>query len=131
MQEVSLELYEALTTYLDAIAYPNPYPQLVCSDCAWNWDKETKVRAQGLKATLSSFQTISTFLITKKILGKVKSLSAKLHKWDQDVYEALKIVTSIVENLSKIRSNIDVIFPLWYAEIQKLANKIGAIENVP
>ena len=41
------------------------------------------------------------------------------------------MVTSIVEKLSKIISNIDDIFLLWYAEIQKLANEIGAIENVP
>ena len=129
--EVFIELYEPLTTFLDAIVSPNAYPQLVSSDGAWNWDNETKVRAQGLKATLSSFQTISTFLITKNIFDEAKSLSAKLQKRDQDVYEALKMVTSIVENLSKIRSNIDVIFPLWHAEIQRLANEIGAIENVP
>ena len=80
--EVFLELYEPLTTFLDAIVSPNAYPQLVSSDGAWNWDNETKVRAQVLKATLSSFQTISTFLITKNILDEAKSLSAKLQKRD-------------------------------------------------
>ena len=96
--------------------------------CTWNWDTETKVRAQSLKATLSSFQTISTFLITK---DEAKSLSAKLQKRGQDIYEALKMVTNVVENLSKIRGNIDSIFPSWYGEIQKLADEIGVNENVP
>ena len=72
--EVFLELYEPLITFLDAILSPNEYPQLALSDGSWNWDNETKVRAQGLKATLSSFQTISTFIITKNILDEAKSL---------------------------------------------------------
>ena len=41
------------------------------------------------------------------------------------------MVTNVVENLSKIRSNIDAIFPAWYGEIQKLADEIGVNENVP
>ena len=129
--EVFLELYEPLITFLDAILSPNEYPQLALSDGSWNWDNETKVRAQDLKATLSSFQTISTFIITKNILDEAKSLSAKLQKRDQDIYRALKMVTNVVENLSKIRSNIDAIFPSWYGEIQKLADEIGVNENVP
>ena len=125
--EVFLELYEPLITFLDAILSPNEYPQLALSDGSWNWDNETKVRAQGLKATLSSFQTISTFIITKNILDEAKSLSAKLQKRDQDIYRALKMVTNVVENLSKIRSNIDAIFPSWYGEIQKLADEIALV----
>ena len=27
----------------------------------WNWDSETRVKAQGLKAALSSFQTLAVF----------------------------------------------------------------------
>lgn len=54
--EVFLEMYEALVTFLDAILLPSEYPQLASSDGSWNWDTETKVNAQGLKAALSSFQ---------------------------------------------------------------------------
>ena len=53
--EVFLELYEPLITFLDAIISPREYPQLETSDGGWNWDNETHIRAQGLKASLSSF----------------------------------------------------------------------------
>ena len=93
--EVFLELYEPLITFLDAIISPREYPQLETSDGSWNWDTETRTRAQGLKASLSSFQMISVFLITKNVLDEAKSLSAKLQKRNQDVYQALQMVNSV------------------------------------
>ena len=51
----------------------------------------------------------------KARLFLLKSLSAKLQKLDQDVYEALTMVMIVVENL------ITTLFPSWYSEILKLA----------
>ena len=56
--EVFLEMYEALITFLDAILSPHDYHQLASPDGNWNWDR---VKAQGLKASLSSFQTLVFF----------------------------------------------------------------------
>lgn len=56
--EVFLEMYEPLITFMDAILSPAEYPNLASSDGSWNWDAETRVKAQGLKAALSSFQTL-------------------------------------------------------------------------
>ena len=50
--EVFLEMYEALITFLDAILCPHDYPQLASPDGSWNWDSDTRVKAQGLKASL-------------------------------------------------------------------------------
>ena len=36
---------------------PDNYPQLESSEGSWNWDRETKIRAEGLKASLSLFNT--------------------------------------------------------------------------
>ena len=77
-------MYKALVTFLDAIVLPDEYPQLASSDHSWNWDAETKVKAQGLKAVLSSFQTIAVYIITKNILDEINTLAAKLQKRDQD-----------------------------------------------
>lgn len=68
--DVFLEKYEALVTFLDAILLPYEYPQLAPSNNSWNWDAETKVKAQGLKAALSSFQTIA--IINKNVLDESK-----------------------------------------------------------
>ena len=81
-------MYEAFVTFLDAIMLPSEYPQFASSDGSWNWDADTKVKAQGLKAALSSFQTIAVFIITKNVLDEGKTLAAKLQKRDQDIYEA-------------------------------------------
>ena len=75
---VFLELYEALVTILVTILPPDDYPNLASSDGSWNWAGEDKVKAQGLKAALSSFQTIVVFVITKNVLDEVKNL--KLQK---------------------------------------------------
>ena len=45
--EVLLEIYEVLVTFLDAILSPHDYSQLSSTDGRWNWDKETRVKAQG------------------------------------------------------------------------------------
>lgn len=126
-------MYEPLITFLDAILFPHEYPDLEATDNEgnWNWDKDTQIKAQGLKASLSSFQTISTFIITKNIMDEVKSLSSKLQKRDQDVFEALKMVNSVIQELKKIRSAIDTIFPAWYTQVLNLAESIGTNESVP
>ena len=129
--QVFLEMYEPLVIFLDAILSPNEYPQLSCEDGSWNWDTDTRVKAQGLKAALSSFQNIAVFVITKSVLDEAKSLSAKLQKRDQDVYEAFKMVSVVVEKLKSIRTNIDRTFESWYEEILKLADTIGVKEEVP
>ena len=46
------------------------------------------------------------------------------------MHEALKMVNSVMEKFSKLRSQIDTIFPSWYAEILKLTDKIGVNETV-
>ena len=112
-------MYEVLITCLDAILCPHEYPMLVSSDGSWNWDRETKVKAQGLKAALTSFQTLAVFLITKNILDEVKTLASKLQKRNQDIYEACKIVHVMIESLKTLRVNIDTIFTSWYDEILK------------
>ena len=64
-------------------------------------------------------------------LYEAKSLPAKLQKRNQDVYQALQMVNSVTDNISKIRINIDAIFPSWYDEVLKLADTIGVTESLP
>ena len=52
-------MYETLVTLLDAKVSPNEYLNLSSSDESWNWDRETKTKAQGLKAALSNNSCIS------------------------------------------------------------------------
>ena len=81
---------------------PCEYPQLSCDDGSWNWDTETRVQAQGLKAALSLFQNLAVFVITKNVLDEEKSLSAKLQKRDQDIYQAFRMVSNVMERVKSI-----------------------------
>ena len=129
--EVFLELYEPLVTFLDAILFPDEYSELRCvsqPDGRWNWNNDTRIKAQGLKASLSSFQTIATFIITKNVLDEVQSLSVKLQKRDQDVYEALEMVHQVIKRLTELRSKFDVVFS---SQMLQLADDIGVSESIP
>ena len=124
-------MYEALITFLDAILCPHDYPQLASPDGSWNWDSDTGVKAQGLKTSLSSFQILAVFLITKNVLDEVKSLAAKLQKRDQDIYEAYRMVDTVIDRVKAIRSTIDTTFCQWYDEILKLAEKLVPLRMFP
>ncbi len=115
--EVFLEMYVCFVTFLDAIVAPSDYQNLLEKDETWNWDKETKAKAQGLKSCLSSFQSIAVFITAKNILDEVKPLASKFQKRDQDVVEAYKMVDSCIQNVRNTRDNIDEIFATWYTQV--------------
>ena len=126
--EVFYELYETFISYLDTMISPHQYPELspVGSDHSRNWDRDTKLRAQGLKASLSSFQTIAVFFITKNALDEVKSIASKLQKREQDFFDRW-----LLNNIERTRSNIDTVFTSWYDQILTLAEQVGSTESVP
>ena len=81
-----------------------------------------------MMAALTTFQNIAVFIITKNTLDIVKVLSAKLQGRDQDVLEACAMIDDVMESL---RTTIDTVSKLWYDEVLKWANKVGATESVP
>ena len=74
--EVFLELYKPFITFLDVIVSPNDYPQLESSDDSWNWNRETKIRAQWLKASSTPFQLLKIFWMKQSLfLQSFKSMT--------------------------------------------------------
>ena len=126
--DVFLEMYELLVSFLVAVISPHKYPNLKSSTGSWNWDKDTITKAQGLKASLLSFQTAVVFITTKTILDEVKARASKLQKGDQDIFEAYMMVDEVIGNVKSARKNIDSDFQIWYKEILDLAGKLGIIE---
>ena len=71
--ELFHEMHEVLLLFLDATISPLEHLELLSGEILnWNWDRETKTRAQRLKASLSLFQTIAVFIIIKNVLVEVK-----------------------------------------------------------
>ena len=104
---------------------------MISPDESWNWDRDTCVKVQGLKVALTSFQTLSVFIITKNVPNEVKVPVFKLQKRDQDTYEAYSMVDSVIAIVKTTRLTIDTTFSLWYDEIVLLAESIGRVERVP
>ena len=116
-------MYELLVTFLDAVISPHEYPNLKSSTESWSWDKDTVTKAQGLKASLLSFQTVVVF---------IKALASKLQKRDQDIFEAYMMVDEVlIGNIKSARKNIDSDFQVRYKQISDLAEKLGIVEAIP
>ena len=62
-----------------------------------------------MKSALSSFHTISVFIITKNILDMVKSLAIKLQQKDQDVLEAYRMIDEMVQGIRYTRTTIGML----------------------
>ena len=106
--DVFLEMYELLVTFLDAVIFPHENPHLKSYTGSWNWDKDTITKAQELKASLLSFQTVVVFITTKNILDELKALASKLQKQDQDIFQAYTMVDEVIGNIKSARKNIDI-----------------------
>ena len=100
--DVFLEMYELLVTSRCSY-FPHKYPHLKLSTGSWNWDKDTITKAQRLKASLLSFQTVVVFITTKNILDEVKALASKLQKQDQDIFEAYTMVDEVIGNIKSAK----------------------------
>ena len=129
--DVFLEMYELLVTFLDAVIFPHECPHVKSSTGSWNWDKDTITKAQGLKASLLSFQTVVVFITAKNILDEVKALASKLQKQDQDIFEAYTMVDEVIGNIKSARKNIDIDFQVWQKEMLDLSEKLGIVEAIP
>ena len=83
-----------------------------------------------MKNALSSLQTIAVFIVT---ITKTWSshLAIKLQQKDQDVLDAYRMIDEVVQGIRYTRTSIDENFHLLYADIQELAESIGAFETVP
>lgn len=79
--EIFLHICECLEAILDPLSNSNIYT-------SWpgEWDPESRTKAQGLLASLVSFQTIIAFIIVKKYLKNVRAMASKLQKLDLDIF---------------------------------------------
>ena len=124
-------MYEVVVTFLDAILSPRDYQELLEGDSEWNWDKETRIKAQGMKASLCNFQTITTFVITKNILDEVKPLASKFQKREIDIVEAYEMVDDVLKGIRQMRETVNDNFTQWYEEILRLSESVGTQECLP
>ena len=129
--ETFYEFYKYICLCLEAIVDPSAHSELDLNDGTWEWDSETKIKAQGLLQVLKSSQNILTFLIAKNVLEKVKPIAVKLQKRDIDVMEAYNMIDYSVSDIKDLRNNVEEEFNIWFQDGVRIAEEIGVDITVP
>ena len=114
----------------EAIINPSVYAEKHVQD-GWDWDSDTKVKAQGFLHVLKSAQHIIAFLVAKNGLEQVKHIAAKLQKGDQDIVHAYDMIDSTIDNANELRKNIKDEFHDWFVDATRIANEIGSEISLP
>ena len=76
-------------------------------ETAWNWETDSKSKANSLLHAVSNFEFIITHITMMKCLSILKSLNIKLQKRDIDVYEAYSHIRDLKGELQDIRGDIE------------------------
>lgn len=120
--EVFYEMYGILCTTLEFITDPTAHRE---NNDDWNWDRETRTKAQGLLSSLHASTNIISFVVVKNILDTVKGLASKLQKRDQDICQAYAMIDESKGKVQYIRDNIDSEFHQIFLECEELADKLN------
>ena len=117
------ELYPYIIMCLQQIAQPE--------DDSWSWDKDNKIRAQGLETRMRSSSHIIAFFVAKNTLEIVKPIAVKLQKREQDVIQAYSMIDSAIDEIHSLRADIENQCHDWYEEATKLAERIETTLSKP
>lgn len=118
--ETFLELYQPVVLSLTGITDPTSVDFEIPS-----WDRESRIKAQGLLSTLLSSAFIMAFFIAKNVLDLIKPLAVKLQKRDLDILSAVMLIDTCISSVKDLRKDIDNEFTCWYREADELAKTLG------
>ena len=143
-------LFKYVVTCLHSMVIPCLYPLLTVTEAPeaatdgdsgrdegdedyedWNWDKETLVKAEGLRCSLTSGMHITALVILKDGLQPVKGLSIKLQKRDSDIYETYDHINFVVKEVQSMHVNIDELWDEWFSEASSMAEDVGVSIDIP
>lgn len=131
-----IDLSSSVQTVCDIIINPHLYvddekiSQLINE--AWNWDGDTKTRAQGILATFGNFEFLVSLVVLRNVLQPLREITTRLQKRDLDIRSAYTSLAEVHKDIEALRADIDTRFRLWYVhEVLVLAKELGVEERVP
>ena len=104
--ESYFEMYACIASTFEAILNPAAYESVyitLLNDGEtttmndWNWDRETRIKAQGLLRTMQTPSHAVSLTTVMFALEPIKPLTIKLQKRNQDVYQAYKLVDETID----------------------------------
>ncbi|XP_014673764.1 PREDICTED: uncharacterized protein LOC106814021 [Priapulus caudatus] len=82
-------LYEYIFTSMHFVVQLGEYGEI---ESSWDWDAETRTKAQGFMTSLRNGRNIVALFIFVNGLDSVKGLSSKLQKRDENVVAAYSLI---------------------------------------
>ncbi|XP_071477426.1 52 kDa repressor of the inhibitor of the protein kinase-like [Diadema antillarum] len=126
--EIFRSLYEYVFTCVHAMVQPGEYAEI---ESSWDWDAETRTRAQGFMASLRNGRNIIALVILVNGLDTVKGLSTKLQKRDADVVAAYNLIDTAIDEVRRMRADFDSVWRNWCTEAERIAADVGGEIAVP
>ena len=101
------------------------------TDEEWSWDKQTKLIAQGLLTSMTSFSVLITFVFTRYVLDTIKPLTVKLQKSDIDIFTANKLIGEHVDRIKEIRREVEPEFNSCFEDAKQIAEDLDIVVKTP
>ncbi|XP_056016929.1 52 kDa repressor of the inhibitor of the protein kinase-like [Ostrea edulis] len=97
----------------------------------WSWDRQTKVTAQGLLASMTSFSVLITFVFVRYVLDTIKPLTLKPQKRDIDIFTASKLIEEHVDRIKEIRRAVDTELESCFEDAKQIADDLDIVIKTP
>ena len=129
--ETLYELYEYIVIPLNEMCHPSNDESIYPDNECWNWDSETRTKANGLRHTFANFEHIVSFICAKEMLEPMRPLVSSLQGELMEIYLCFKKIDQVIESYQLIREDIDSWFDRMYAKVLRFAENIGSQEQRP
>ena len=90
------------------------------------WNTESCRLAESLMTSITKFQFLIAYVVTKQCFQYTKGLTISLQKRAKDICQAYDEVDSIIAALSEVRSTIDVKHKEWFDAAVALGQTVDA-----
>ena len=91
-----------------------------------NWSADSTATANGLMLSITQFDFLITFVVTKNCLAYIKGLSISLQSRSKDVCEAFSDIRCVQLALENARTQIDTFHATCFEEAVRLSESVGA-----
>ena len=124
--ETLYELYEYIVIALNEICHLSNEKSIYPDNECWNWDSETRTKANGLHHTFTNNEYIVSFICAKELLEPMRPLVSSLQGELMEIYLGFKTIDQVIESYQLIRDDIDSWFNRMYAKVLRLVENIGS-----
>ena len=100
-------------------------------DLASNAKPSLSTDASSLLTHISRFDFIASLVITRNILDTTLPVTQLLQGKSIDVMDGVHLITSLKNDVTRMRNSIDRFHDIWYKEALNLAQEISVLEWMP